>query len=189
MNDFSATMKCPVCNKEFFVWDVENYGWKFNTDYFCSYGCMRKVEKKYFDYLNEFFIDQPKKRKLPEEYSDVYNDLMFIRSLVKRRRTLKRSIYKKQIADDAREKANAFIEVCSKKIEIYKSKYSYAVSTLDEEKYEMLSKYVLSSWDGVRLSENFGKSYDEVCDDFISIMKRLKRFASYECPKNRWIRA
>lgn len=188
MNDFSAVLKCPVCNKEFFVWDVENFGWKFNGEYFCGYGCMRKVEKPYLEYINKFF-EEPKKRMLPKEYNEVYNDLMFIRSLVKKRSNLKRIAYKQGESAESYQLIKQLMKDYTKKIKIFKSKYSYAVSKLDNEKYELLSKYVLSYWNGDMLTERFGKTYDEICDDFIAIMKKLKLFARMESPKNRWIRA
>lgn len=38
---------CPVCGKEFIVYDMRDWGWRVNSDvYLCSYTCLRKEEKR-----------------------------------------------------------------------------------------------------------------------------------------------
>ena len=37
--------KCPMCGKEFFVRDANDWVYKRNSQYFCSWHCLRNYEK------------------------------------------------------------------------------------------------------------------------------------------------
>lgn len=44
--NFGKLYKCPVCGKEFWVVDIEQWVYRINGGPMCSYTCYRKGQKK-----------------------------------------------------------------------------------------------------------------------------------------------
>lgn len=44
--NFGKLYKCPVCGKEFWVVDIEQWVFKINSRPMCSYTCYRKQQNK-----------------------------------------------------------------------------------------------------------------------------------------------
>lgn len=186
MNETFETIKCPVCGKYFAVLDRNYYGWKFREDLFCSYTCMRKVETKYLAFVNKA-EEKKEKRVLPEEYNEVYRDLMLLRQYSKQCDRLRRSKYDPKRDKKDKQIINAAIEDCCNKINVIKGRYAEGVLKLDRSKYELLVQYVLDYQDTEKLVEDFKTDYDDICDRFISILGVLKDNIVVNGLRRRWI--
>lgn len=177
---------CPICGKYFAVVNRSNYGWRFRDDLFCSYTCMRKVETKYLAFVNKT-EDKKEKRVLPEEFNEVYRDLMQLRQYSRQCDRLRRCKYDSKIDNEAKITINAAIEDCCKKINLIKGRYAEGVLKLDKSKYELLVQYILDYQDTATLIEDFKTDYDEICNRFISILGVLKANKVANGLRRRWI--
>ena len=183
MIDIVEEKVCPVCHKKFYIrCECEEYGWRIGEALYCSYTCMRKIEKMMFPPVVE-----RKLRKMPEDLLNIWNDMVELRGYSRKYDRLRRMKYSERLDDAAKSRLPDLIAECNRRIERLKIKYAYGISKLSKENYFLIYGFAICGWDSERLQKESGLSYDEVCDKFEEILRSLKRFVSVEIYRRRWI--
>lgn len=180
--NFYEEIECPVCHKKFYLRCLStSYGWRLGEDLYCSYTCMRKVEKLLYP------EEKSSLRKIPEDLSVIWEDMVQLRSFSKKYDKLRRMKYSERLSELAKVKLIDVIADCNKRMERIKIKYSYGIGKLSKEDYSLIYGFAICGWDKERLIKESGLSYDELCDRFEVILRSLKRFVNTGIYRRRWI--
>lgn len=184
--DYVELLTCPVCGKRFCVWDKEIYQWKFKEDLFCSYTCMRTVEKKYLSAEKIFQESGFEKPKLPEQYRNVYFDLMRLRKLSRLVNCINMIKSRYDLCEDDSKKLYKLYRKTLYSMRKIRCKYVYGVEKLDKQQYDLLILYVVNFTDAEDISETLGLEIGEINKIFTSVMEILKENISDQTKRNRW---
>lgn len=179
-------LTCPVCGKKFCVWDKDIYQWKFKEEVFCSYTCMREVEKKFLNYEKLFEEEGFEKPKLPETYKEVYSDLIRLRKLTRLVSCI--NIIKGRYGE-CREEYPSLQKIYRKSLYSMRKircKYVDGVEKLNDKQSGLLSMYIMNFAEVEDVSESLGIDYKEICKTFTEIMEILKSNQSNQKIRNRW---
>ncbi len=179
-------LTCPICGKKFCVWDEEIYQWKFKEDIFCSYTCMRTVEKKYLDSERLFAEEGIKKQKLPQEYREVYGDLIRLRKLSRMVGSINIIKSRYELNKQNNTKIQRLYRKCLYYMRKIRCKYVDGIERLNIKQLKILSMYVIQFTDIEDISEDLGITYKDIIDNFIDIMKILEENKSNQTKRNRW---
>ena len=180
--NFLEEIECPVCHKKFYLRCApESYGWRLDQDLYCSYTCMRKIEKLLYP------TEKSNLRRIPKDLDIVWQDMVELRSYSKKYDKLRRMKYSDKISQDGKEDLVKIIAECNKRMERLKIKYSYGIGKLTKENYQLIYGFAICGWNKDRLIKESGLSYDELCDKFETILRSLKRFVNTGVYRRRWI--
>ena len=183
MIDFWEERECPVCHKKFLLCCAPNeYGWSLSGTLYCSYGCMRKVEKRVVEKNTA-----PALRKISPELASIWQDMLMLRAYSKQYDRLRRQKYSEKLSPAAKEKLPALIAECSKRVERLKCKYAYGIGKLGKLNYTLIYRFAICGWDRTRLLKETDLTYGELCDRFEEICRSLKRFQNVGVYTRRWI--